>query len=271
MRKIPQKDIHPLLLNLLSVFKTYMDENGIPFFLADGTLLGAVRHKGFIPWDDDIDLCLKKTDYDHLLLKIHDNPFLDKDHRYECLSPATERNFYPIIKVIDHSTVLFERNINKKYVSGIYLDLFCMDYWPDSMEESREVFHRQRLYTRMTELVACGNLKDTKYKILYPFILPAKTVLLLMKKDAAFWGRKLLSLAEFTDTSFIGKLCFADNLKDRYPKEWFSNSTEVEFEGMTFLAPGEYDKVLTQFYGDYMKLPPEKDRIRHDFDAYYID
>ena len=271
MKKISNEQIQPLLLELLKVFAEYCKKNNIKFYLAGGTLLGAIRHKGFIPWDDDIDLFIKVDEYKNLMSLFEKNPYLDEDKRYKALMPGKVPSVYPFIKVVDTKTLVYERNVEKKYATGLWLDVFCMSYWPNEESEVKKILIKQKMYTELNKLAICGNLYQLKYKLLYPIAVPFKKVMLLMGYDSSYWCRKMYELTEYEKTNYIGNLSWTCGIRDRYLASYYEDEVEVEFEGLTLVAPKEYDKVLTQFYGEYMQLPPEEKRVRHDFDAYWYE
>lgn len=270
MKPIEAKDIKMLLLDMFKAFNRFAKNNGIPYFAAGGTLLGAVRHHGFIPWDDDIDLFIKESDAAKLIKIAKKNPYIDEEKKYKILIPAVFPNVYPTIKLIDTKTVLYEQNISKKYASGLWIDIFKMAYWPDSLEESTKLFDEQKHLKKMLQITIFGNLKKTKYKILSPFTLPIKGMFCLSGKNFEYWSTRLYKLGSSKPTSYIGNLSWSSSLKDRYPKQWFDKTIELPFEDIVIPVPAEYDRILTQFYGDYMQIPPKEKRIRHNFEAYYL-
>lgn len=271
MHPIKIDEIQPLLLNILRQFDKYCRKNGIQYYAAGGTLLGAIRHKGFIPWDDDIDLFVTDDAAEKLCRLAQTDPYIDDEKRYKILLPAKAPNVYPIIKLVDTKTITYERNIDKKYATGIWIDIFKMVYWPQKLEESEKLFKKQNSIKRRLQIVICGNLKKRKYKIIYPFIAPIKFALLAMGKDCDYWSQKLYDLGSKNDSGFWGNLAWASSMKDRYPVEWYAESEEKPFEDMLIPVPKEYDKILTQFYKDYMQLPPEEKRVRHNYEAYYVE
>ncbi len=271
MKKIKKEEIQPLLLNILKVLKGYFDKNNLQFYLIGGTLLGAIRHQGFIPWDDDIDVIITKDVYKMLLELVKKDPFIDENKRYRFLLPSTGTNIQPIFQLVDTKTIVYEKNVEKQYANGLWVDIFCLSYWPDDHRKAEKIMRRQKRLLKMLQLSICGNLQDKRYKFIYPFVLPIKKVMLAFGMNSNYWSMKLLRLGDYPPSQYIGNLCWASNIKDRYPKEYFRTTAKVWFEGEEFDAPGEYVKILTQFYGNYMQLPPEKERVGHTFIAYFID
>ncbi len=271
MKPIKSEEILPLLLEMLREFDSFCRRNQIQYYAAGGTLLGAIRHHGFIPWDDDIDVFVKESEAEKLLSICGQNPYIDKEKRYKILLPAVAPNVYPTIRLVDTKTVAFEQNVSRKFASGLWIDIFKMAYWPDSIEESKQLFDLQNKLKRWLQISIFGNLKDTKYKLIAPFALPVKALLYLTGRGSNYWSGKLYQLGCKKETGFIGNLGWSSTIKDRYPAEWYDEAIEMPFEDMTIYVPAAYDKILTQFYNDYMQIPPEDKRVRHDFEAYYVD
>ena len=271
MKKIDNSEIQPLLLKMLHAFHDFCVRHEIQYYAAGGTLLGAVRHKGFIPWDDDIDLYVKEADANKIFSVIARNPFIDEEKRYQILAPAKAPNVYPTIKVIDTHTVLYERNIAAKYACGLWIDVFKITYWPNDENEAKAIYAEQTRLKKWLQMSIFGNLKDRKYKLIYPIALPVKAIMLACGKNSDYWSRRLYNLGSKERTDYIGNLSWSSSVKDRNRTEWYEDSVLLPFEDMMIPAPIGYEKVLKQFYNDYMQLPPPEKRVRHDFDAYYIN
>lgn len=271
MRKIAENEIQSILLNMLKAFKVYCEEKNVEFLLCGGTLLGAVRHKGFIPWDDDIDLYITPESFEKLTEIAGQNPYIDAERRYKILVPAKAPNVYPFFKVIDTYTVVYEKNQDKNHNIGFWLDLFCVSYWPDDIAETKKSIKRFNFYKQMNKLLISGNLRDLKYKVVYPFAFPAKIILKMLNKDSEYWCQKMLALDCHTSGKYRGDVAWPGGTNDYYESAWFDGVTELSFEDDVYKAPIGYKEILTRFYGDYMMLPPLEKRVRHEPEAYYLN
>lgn len=271
MKKIDHESLQKELNHMLSLFDEYCQHHDIRVILAGGTLLGAIRHKGFIPWDDDIDVVVMKDEFEKLISLAKENPYIDEEKRYKILAPGQFPNVYPYIKVIDTKSIVYEKDIDKKYLTGLWLDVFMFSYWPESLEESEKLFKKQQVLKNMNKIYIVGNVKTKKYKPFAIIALPVKGLLKLFKLDSAYWNKKRLAMCCQEPTNYIGNVVTNIGLKDRYPMEYYKTFIKAEFEGQEYYIPEKYDKVLTHFYGDYMTLPKEEDRVIHDFEAYYLE
>ena len=271
MIKIEQNEIQPMLNDILVSFKHYCDKNNLKFMLSSGTLLGAVRHKGFIPWDDDIDVFMYHDAIEDLKMHLKkSNYYIDDDKRYLALLPFDKKNVYPFIKIIDTHTLVYERNFAHKFATGLWVDVFEMGYVPDSIEESKIVTKKQRLYTNLNKIVLSGNLKDRKFKLIFPFILPIKLIFKIFNMNSQYWAKKMLDLRIEGKTNTMGDVVWSDCCRYRFDAKIFDEVTTVIFENNEYFAPKDFDAYLKVCYRDYMKLPPESQRIRHEFEAYKI-
>ncbi len=95
---------------------------------------GGSKASDFIPWDDDIDVCMLRKDYDKLIALVKDNRYLDTERKYKFLLPLDDNYIYPYMKLVDDSTIVFEKDIKRQYATGVWMDIFPMDIWPDEKE-----------------------------------------------------------------------------------------------------------------------------------------
>lgn len=263
-KELSLEEVRKIELSILDFAVDVAKKNGIQYFLDSGTLIGAVRHKGFIPWDDDIDILVPRKDYKRFLdcLRKENSKykvlFIDKNDDY----------FYAFAKVVDSTTELIETGCPRIAGYGVYVDIFPLDNIPDD-EREREKFIRKVGRYRWI----CSRAKSRKKEDLSPsplrnFIVHSCTRLYGWKRAL----RRLNALCESTSdmkTDYVKSVVVTTNLHRFAPVACFSETVELEFEGKKYAAPVGYDEYLTILYGNYMELPPEEKRVsNHDFKAW---
>ena len=274
-RKIELGEIQGAELDILLKLIRYFEENNIAYCTSGGTTLGSIRHKGFIPWDDDIDIFIPRKDYDRLL-EISKDKLIDG--YISILRPGQKNYACPYSKASNVKTVINEVNVkNDKYRTGLFVDIFPIDNFYDSALRNKIRNFRVFWLTSMFN-TALGNKNLSKKfsprwwfkQILYiAQFLPAK---LITAERITFridnMGRKTKNL----DSRYVGCLVFyAPYETTVYDRADFDEFIDGEFEGHIIKNPVGYDNYLTALYGDYMTLPPEDEQIMHGFDAWYID
>lgn len=258
------KDVQALILDILRYFKTMCDENGLKYYLAYGTLIGAVRHQGFIPWDDDVDVHMPRDDFKKLVQIMKENPH--PYYRLVCRENNPEFTA-PLPKLVDSRTRLTQSyGFIEKVELGVYIDIFLLDGAGKSKEEGYEY------YKDAYKLYKHWNRADTmmfpqgknKFVSLLKWIkhVPEKA------KGIYYWLDKIEehnSKQSFYDCDFIGALEAGTPQAERnvWPRSYFEDAERLMFEGTEFRVPCNYDAVLRGEYGDYMKLPPIEKRVSH--------
>lgn len=262
MKKIELEERKLLQLDILSSVHSFCNEQNIKYAIAYGTLLGAVRHGGYIPWDDDIDIVMLREDYDKFLKYF-------KSEIYQVASFETTSDWYlPFAKVYDLRTLIKDRKANTPSI-GVNIDVFPIDDAPNS----EEVFIRQRKIIRY--LTTCNRIKLFKINQDSSLInnlmgLLSKATLCVFPKF--FFIRKINILTKkyngkgYSKAVYwasVGKTMFLD-------KSLYEDVSKISFENREFCAITDYDTYLHNTYGDYMQLPPEEKRISyHTSDAYW--
>ena len=264
MIEMSAEEYKKVILDVLLRIDKICREQNIKYSLAYGTLIGAVRHKGFIPWDNDIDIIMPFDDYDKLASLINKGVD-DKLH----IIRVEERSdtCFPFGKVCHTETKLIEGNIKGLEDYGAYVDIFPFGYIPSDFKQNNK-WKKYYLFQRM----ASYSMSDTYNKTSSPFKNVGRFIEL---KAAHLIGTsKLVHLVcdkarEFnrTKTDTIGILFD----KAFYDSDLFDNQVEVEFEGHRFFGTKNPDDTLRRYYGDYMTPPPiSKQRGSHLLKCYYI-
>ena len=265
MREIILEEAKKIEFDILKNIADFCEKNNLRYFLAYGTLIGAVRHSGFIPWDDDIDIWMPREYYNRFK-----EIYYDENNVYKVVKPQDKISRHSFVKVIDTRTAKIEKSIDyKNGYLGIDVDVFPLDGQPLTESDYLEWYNKlQKIYKRYQFLVI-DNKGSLKRNVFLPIIkcLVGKKIWLLKKAELL---HKEYSYAE---SEYIGTVESVYNSKNnRYKKEWFDKTVDVSFEGYSFKAPAGYDGILTAMYGDYMKLPPvEKQKIHHENNTFWLE
>ena len=258
-------EIKRIELDILKDVARFCESHGIRYFLSGGTLLGAVRHKGFIPWDDDVDIALLRPDYERFLREYQSD-------RYAIRSLETDSYLAAYAKVVDTQTHVEERDVSLPNL-GVWLDVFPLDGAP-----SREYNPHRSLSWRLLK-------KTIRFRNL-PFSGPGRTlkqrfgillsypVRLLSNRFLVGRLRSIALRHTVQNAPFIGCLVspYAAR-RELQPRRVFEGDDAiVSFEGETFRTMPGWREYLTSLYGDYMTPPPpEKRKSTHDFKAWWKD
>lgn len=225
------------LFHMLLYFRDICESHGLRYYLYDGTLIGAVRHKGFIPWDDDIDVAMPYEDF----IKLCDC-FEDTDD-YSLLSWNRDDNYeYALPRLVSNKTRIV---IPDYSVIGCFLDIFLLGGYPDDENAIKAKWKQYKMAEKLWQ--AYWILKDTAAE--------SKDV----RKDIF---DELFNLP-FDEASMVGVMRTERQRMWTAPKEWFSQTDELEFRGQRFKAPAGYDAYLRMKYGDYMQVPDVERREMH--------
>lgn len=251
------KEIQNLSLGILVDVTKFCEENNLTYFLACGTLLGAIRHKGFIPWDDDVDIMMPRPDYNRFLQTY-------KSDRYKVCKPSEGRFYYA--KVYDITTEKTEVGIDTKkfYNLGVDIDVFPLDGMINDEKIVNKIYKRE-CFLEMLLRLSNQPIFHRKNKLkainrIIPRIIGSKNIVRMIEKNAQRYPYETSDYVVRMRRSIHG---FTGALKKSvYDKDF------AEFEGYTFCVPKGYDEWLTKFYGNYMEIPPVEKRIVHPITCY---
>ena len=255
-------------LEILDVVMKFCDEHEIKCWLDGGTLIGAIRHKGYIPWDDDIDLGMLRPDYEKFM-----KLFNEENTRYKFVCYELDKNFYiPFGKVFDTQTVLYEPD-EKGNKLCVNIDIWTYDNAPNDDEIINKMFRKRDKYYLCNFARQARIFQPPRGNILRRLAVYAfRSVVRIFPKS--YFVRKIIDNAKRyanSDTGLIGNF-FSMTTSIKCDKAILTSFVDVEFEGKKYKAPVRYDEYLREMYGDYMQFPPEDKRIStHKFKAYKND
>ena len=269
-KEIQLDELKQIELRILKQIHNVCAQQGLRYFLVGGTLLGAIRHNGFIPWDDDIDIGMPRADYERFIDYCSTNPV-----PFQVICNRLNKDYgYLFAKAMDPNTVLVEKTGNRCGVElGVFVDVFPMDGLGDTQDEAVANLNKTRFNREM--LVAANWKKFSRSKTRAIYYEPIRLAFYCMSRMSSFGKliRKIESryaVDGFDKSNYVGCVCGAYRNKEIVEREVFSEYVDVPFEDAVFKCPKQFDRYLSNIYGNYMQLPPEEKRVtHHSFDAYY--
>lgn len=259
MRKLDITEIHQRLLELARVFDETCTRHDIPYYMLGGTMLGAIRHKGFIPWDDDMDFGVPAERYDELIALLKTE--LPRPFRC-CTYDDYEAVYSPFAKIDDSETCIddycvrlpIERKI------GLNIDIFplyrCERYDTHMLEVRRILSRYVKVYVKSTEPTLFKSFAKTVLRAFYP--VDRKEML----------DKMLAEMKGIVAGPYLANVFGVWGEKETIPMEYYGNGVRYPFESITLCGLKEYDLYLKNLYGDYMQLPPEGKRHLHADNVY---
>lgn len=267
------KEIQKIELSLLKAFHKVCEENNLKYFLIGGTLLGAVRHKGFIPWDDDIDVGMPREDYE-LLLQNADKWF-PSDYKLRNWKNTVDYP-YNFAKLEDQNTILVEnfyRHLTKRK-SGIYIDVFPFDGISSNPVLSKLHFYLNYIlksYLIPYLYIEKANIPcKTSIKQLLKYIMVSFIQKKLSKKKSHYFFDKILKIKPYKNSTNTINFLGAWGYRELTSKDILEKEINLVFEKNNFKAFKDFDIYLSRIYDNYMKLPPINKRVSHHSFTYSI-
>lgn len=254
------RKLHKQLLELLDEFVRICDKNNLDYFLCGGTLLGAVRHKGFIPWDDDMDVAMLRKDYEKFLkiapVELKEKFIIDNYH--------TNKKCYLNFTKIRNRNTLFVQDFQKDYdgEKGIWIDIFPLDYIEklNFFQVTKiKIVKLIRSIEHYKNNIFLGNNKIWLKKILTFLMKPIPLTFLQRLQDNLMKGKTHDKEAKYI-TSIASTY---DYKKETMEKDVYLPAKTLEFEGKEYKVPNKYKYYLEKIYGNYMELPPVEKRVTH--------
>ena len=270
MKKMSLREIQLTELKLMTEFDKVARKYGLKYSLCAGTLLGAVRHKGFIPWDDDIDVSMPRPDYEKLVR-------LNRVHRLwssrvvlKCHEDGTLEA--PYMKLLDTGTKIKEKNFSQKDVDSLWIDIFPVDGLPSDEKLKKLHYHFAMNLCRLNVASVVRNgYGSSKAAILIKDIFMKPLARMIGRRKISAKQKELALRYPYKKSRLCGMVTWAyDGPGQALSRKEYEALTELPFEGHLFYATKAWDKNLKGIFGDYMKLPPVSERITHDLEAYLL-
>lgn len=267
MKEPTEEQFKKRLINMLNYFNNYCEHKKINYYLMYGSLLGAARHMGMIPWDDDIDLMIPRSDFEKLIKNFNKN-----NNKYKIISTYTNKNFTaPLAKLVDTETILLQNyGFNEKVELGIYIDLFVFDGMSsDGKKRNKQIKKAIDLTNKWIRANHGFYYQNSSFfknilraiKHIPNKIMGYKYYLNQIEKNQTRFN--------YNESEFVGNLGYLTTNKESFPKSYFEKSY-LKFENILCPVPKEYKKILKQLYGDWKKLPPKEKRVSHHSYKCYI-
>jgi len=258
MKELNLAEIKQIQLNILKEVHDFCIKNNLRYYLGGGTLLGAVRHKGYIPWDDDIDIMMPRPDYLKLIKE-----YKHSCNNYRVYSLETHSNYYyPFAKLSDENTILKEYS-NSSFEMGINIDIFPLDGLPTDIKESNE--HLKKIF-RFRKIFTLKSIKSSKMRGWFKELILLVSRSLLSVYSIKYLLNKISTISQkydFETSDFIACTVGGYGYKERCRKEIYAKTVLLEFEKENFCSIAGYKEYLENLFGDYLQLPPAEKRISH--------
>ena len=268
MKELSLEELKRIEFDILKHFDAFCKEHNIRYFLAFGTLLGAVKYKKFIPWDDDVDVLVPRDDYDRFLRVFEDSS------QYQLFSFERDGKFhYPFAKLCDVSTKKVLTDFRSTdAIPGVEIDIFPLDCWHSDYEMAQREVKR---ISREIMFLQASQYRKSPVKNRIKSLVWQMVAVYARFRTGKYFNKKIVKKSRANkqdDPAYVGcKAWCLYGSKEVIPAEVFADVTYVEFEGEMFPAPIGYDTYLTSLYGNYRPDPPkEKQKTKHQFKAYRL-
>lgn len=254
-KNISLQEIQLSTFHVLCKLVDFLEERNIPYYLIGGTLLGAVRHQGFIPWDDDIDIGIPRKYYDHLLTRLAELP-----PTLKCSHPLLDEcTPFPFLVVSDPSTTLVIDYISP-YNRGAGVDVFPLDNFPENYFSQKIFWKCIALLRSMTMNKQGGYYKRKTTKKLYIYFKLLSFLNIFIPRSLLFKVYDRLVKIADQKTTLMGNLYGIYGEKEIVNKEVFGSGCQIKFQSRFFRAPSQYKEYLNSIYGNYLEIPPKHKR-----------
>ena len=255
------QEVQKVALDILKDVHEFCESHNIRYSLAYGTLIGAIRHKGFIPWDDDVDIVIPRPDFERFCREYQ------SCKGYKFYRPESPENFLVFARVCDNERTLVKTNRPwSTEQTGIWIDIFPLDGLPSREDNFMELVHNiRKVATKVYRLRYGKYLKLSETVGLKDYLLCLGKKIIYSRynmKRLLHEHIQLLKSNRYENSDYYGQLCVMDYPeKEHNPKEYYESFVKKHFCDTELYVMNGYDNILKHYYGNYMELPPEKDRV----------
>lgn len=260
-KRLSPEEVKTMNLDILSVVADFCKKNGLRYWLYYGTLIGAIRHNGYIPWDDDIDIVMPRPDYEKFLKSFNQT----SGSKYKVLEDRITPGYHtPFAKVHNPKTII-ESEFSDEMSFGVFIDIFPFDGVKDEKQRRKALILKKLLSAKCfkwwNKRTLASNLGIYFFKTLLAFV-PVKSILNKIRQNA--------TLCTFEGSEYVDYII--EGTRTNIPRKCLGeDATYHVFEDKKFRIPKDYDTCLRKNYGDYMKLPPKEEQVGHPQVAYWVD
>ena len=258
--------IHQIDLNIFKEFKKICDENDLDYYIIGGTFLGAIRHKGFIPWDDDMDIAMPRSDFEKF--KEISSKCLPQNMKLVTFENDEKYRYY-LPRIVDLDTKIIEKRYSKlNETSHLFIDIFPIDGTPNN-KLLRKIYFFRVLFNRMlvswyyidTIDTSRKRTKFEKILIFFGKIFPTKKIINPKKRLKKI--DNMMKKYDMNKCKYSGTIMGAYRTREIVPTDYFGKPTYYNFENMQIYGPEKYDEYLTHMYGNYMEIPKNINTNQH--------
>lgn len=268
------KELQQTELNILQAFHDFCQEHHLRYYLSGGTGIGLVRHQGFIPWDDDIDLCMPRPDYMKFLELCKDGMLTDV---YKLNNRELDETCpFAITRIYDTRTEVTFDNFRLPFTIGCWIDIFCLDGVDPDPKKRGKQFREMRIAQDLS--ICCltkfgGKRRSKIVTILQYGLVPFLPFIRMVgSKRYLDWIERICQRYDYDSSEYVAVIGGRAGVNETMKKADMDPAVLMDFEGRKFYTMANYHEYLTNLYGDYMQLPPESEReSRHLINVYWKD
>ena len=252
-------------LNILSKTIAFLNKNNINYYIWAGSLLGAVRHKGFIPWDDDIDIAMERSEYNKFIKLINNGKKIDKN--FDVIGFELGNDIWPFVKVINKDVIIEE---SAGVDNNLWLDIFPLDASPiNNIYYSKLKIIQKLFFIKRNDDMNLSEVSSSKIKLFLKKFIRILIRPIPIKKIVGSYIKEC-SKYNCYDVGYFANNVWGIFEKERYNASSLKQNKKYKFESIEVNSLADSDGWLTLRYGDYMSLPPEEKRQTHEFKAWKV-